>query len=286
MRNRGVEIITASGEKTDFSPKKIARSLRKSGAGEETVQEILKIIATEVYPGMSTKQIFKRAFKLLRKKDRFQASRYKLKKAIYELGPTGFPFEKFIASIYEHLGYIVEVGRIVRGNCVSHEIDVLAVKQQQNLLIECKFHTEPGRKCNVQVPLYIDSRFRDIQQLPGNNEQDNREAWIVTNTRFTTDALAYGKCVGLHLLSWDTPKNHGLKDILDQTGLYPLTVSTLLSQREKQFLLNRDIVLCRDIIRDNFYLDQLEISEERKEKILDEMLQLGTAKEEQNEKKA
>ena len=286
MKDREIQVTTASGEKSAFSPEKIARSLRKSGAGEETIHEILKIISAELYPGMSTKKIFKRAFKLLRKRDRLQASRYKLKKAIYELGPTGFPFERFIASVYEHLDYKVEVGKILQGKCVTHEIDVVAIKEHQKLLVECKFHAEPGRKCNVQVPLYIHSRFRDIQQLPVQKKVFANEAWIVTNTRFTADALAYGKCAGLNLLSWDTPKDHGLKDILDQTGLYPITVSTLLSQREKQFLLNRDIVLCRDIIRDNFYLDKLEIKGERKKKVLDEMLQLGSSKEERNEKKA
>lgn len=283
LRDREIQVTTASGEKADFSPDKITRSLRKSGAGEETIREILNTISAEIYPGMSTKKIFKRAFELLQKRDGLQASRYKLKKAIYELGPTGFPFERFVAAIYEHLGYQVEVGKILQGKCVTHEIDVVAIKNRQKLLIECKFHSEPGRKCNVKVPLYIDSRFRDIQEFPIQNNEFNHEVWIVTNTRFTSDALTYAKCVGLNMLSWDTPKKHGLKDILDQSGLYPITVSILLSQREKQFLLNRDIVLCRDIIRDDFYLDQLEISGKRKQNILNEMLQLGSSKGKGNE---
>ena len=283
MRDREIQVTTASGEKADFSPVKITRSLRKSGAGEETIRDILNTISAEIYPGMSTKKIFKRAFDLLQKKNQLQASRYKLKKAIYELGPTGFPFERFVAAVYEHLGYQVEVSKILQGKCVTHEIDVVAIKTHQKILIECKFHSEPGRKCNVKVPLYINSRFRDIQELQGKNNKFNNEIWIVTNTRFTSNALAYAKCVGLNMLSWDTPKGHGLKDILDQSGLYPITVSILLSKREKQFLLNRDIVLCRDIIRDKFYLDQLEISDKRKQKILNEMLQLGSSKRKENE---
>lgn len=283
MREREIQVTTASGEKTTFSPEKISRSLRKSGAGEETIQEILDAISAEIYPGMSTEKIFKKAFNLLQKKNRLQASRYKLKKAIYELGPTGFPFERFVAAVYEHLDYKVEVGKIFQGDCVTHEIDVVAIKENHKLLIECKFHAEPGNKCNVKVPLYIHSRFRDIQKLQEHKSIIHNEAWIVTNTRFTADALAYGKCAEINMLSWDTPRDHALKDILDHTGLYPITVSTLLSQREKQFLLNRDIVLCRDIIKDNFYLDQLEIAERRKQRILNEMLQLGSTKKGKNE---
>ena len=103
-----------------------------------------------------------------------------------------------------------------------------------------------------------------------NSEKPN-EGWVVTNTRFTEDAIKYGECAGLHLLSWDLPKDNGIKDRIDRLGLYPVTVSTLLSQREKQFLLSRDVVLCKQLIDDHFYLDHLGISEKRKERILEEI---------------
>jgi len=98
--------------------------------------------------------------------------------------------------------------------------------------------------------------------------------WVVTNTRFTKDAQQYGNCIGLYLLSWDYPAKDGLKDRIDRLGLYPVTVSTLLTKREKQFLLSRNVVLCRELVSDKFYLDHLGISEMRKEKILKEINQL------------
>ena len=67
---------------------------------------------------------------------------------------------------------------------------------------------------------------------------------------------------------------NGLKDRIDRLGLYPITVSTLLTKREKQFLLSRNVVLCRTLIQDKFYLDHLGVSETRKEKILNEISQL------------
>jgi hypothetical protein len=97
---------------------------------------------------------------------------------------------------------------------------------------------------------------------------------LVTNTRFTSDAIKYGTCVGLQLLSWDFPKDDGLKDKIDRLGLYPITVSQLLSKREKQFLLSRDVVLCRQLIADQFFLDHLGVSEIRKTKVLKEIGQL------------
>lgn len=276
-----LKITTASGEKATFSLNKVERSLRKSGADDRSIQQILSAIKSELHKGISTQEIYNRAFDLLRQQDPVLASRYKLKKAIYELGPTGYPFEKFVAAVLEYSGYRVEVGKIVQGLCVPHEVDVVAQKDKKTIFIECKFHSEQGRFCNVKIPLYIHSRFSDIEKFHKAKHDPKEffnEGWVVTNTRFTSDALQYGKCVNLTLIGWDHPKGKGLKDLIDASGLYPITVSTLLTKREKQFLLSRDVVLCRELVKDDFYLDHLELSEVRKKKVLEEMSNLGTTR--------
>ncbi|MFI0431107.1 ATP cone domain-containing protein [Mariniflexile sp. HMF6888] len=267
------EVVKSSGEKVKFSLGKLHTSLRKSGADNQTVNQIIDKVQEELYDGISTKEIYNRAFALLKKKGSYLASKYKLKKAIYELGPTGYPFERFVSTILKYSGYQTLVGEILQGECVTHEIDVVASKNGTTTVIECKFHSEEGRNCNVKVPLYIASRYKDIKSYWDSKPHDTvlNEGWLVTNTRFTEDALQYGKCIGLYLLSWDYPKNDGLRDRIDRLGLYPITVSTLLSGREKQFLLSRDVVLCRDLIDDVFFLDHLGVSDIRKAKILKEI---------------
>lgn len=269
-------IVKSSGEKVKFSIEKLRSSLRHSGADDILINQIVDTVRDELYQGISTKEIYGRAYALLKKKKSVFASKYKLKKAIYELGPTGFPFERFVSAILEFSGYTTEVGKQMSGNCVSHEIDVFAEKNGSIHIIECKFHGEEGRNCNVKVPLYINSRYRDVKAHweKKNEERPLENGWVVTNTRFTKDALQYGKCVGLYLLSWDYPKNNGLKERIDRLGLYPITVSTLLTNKEKHFLLSRDIVLCRQLVKDKFFLDHLNISEERKKKIIQEVSQL------------
>ncbi|MEZ4779067.1 MAG: ATP cone domain-containing protein [Flavobacteriaceae bacterium] len=269
MDTSSIDIVKSSGNVVKFSLEKLRNSLRRSGTDEKTIQQIVDTVRDELYQGISTKEIYNRAFALLKKKKSIFASKYKLKKAIYELGPTGFPFERFIAALLQYSGYQVKVGQILQGKCVSHEVDVVAKKNGQYLVAECKFHSDPSRKCDVKVPLYIHSRYQDILGYPL-KEMPN-EGWVITNTQFTKDAQDYGICAGLHLLSWDYPKDDGLKDRIDRLGLYPITVSTLLTNREKNFLLSRDIVLCRQLYKDNFYLDHLGISEKRKEKILNEV---------------
>lgn len=275
MKKESLKIIKSTGKKDAFSIQKLRSSLFKSGADELTIESIIDVIRDELYQGISTNKIYNRAFALLKNSKSIYASKYKLKKAIHELGPTGFPFEKFIGALMEYSGYKVEVGKIMQGKCVSHEVDVVASKNEQHIVAECKFHSEKTTTCNVKVPLYIHSRYQDIIAQYKNTPKCPNEGWVVTNTRFTTDAITYGKCAGLYLLSWDYPKNNGLKERIDRLGLYPITVSTLLTTREKQFLLSHDIVLCNQLIKDVFYLDQLKISETRKTKILAEISMLS-----------
>ncbi|MCT8340636.1 restriction endonuclease [Flavobacteriaceae bacterium TK19130] len=262
-------IVKASGDRVPFSEEKLKASLRRSGADEATVTAIAATVQQELYEGISTREIYNRAFALLRQKRSHFASKYKLKKAIYELGPTGFPFEEFIGQLFLAQGFHVSVGVSMEGACVAHEIDVLAKKRDKMLLAECKFHSDEGLKCDVKIPLYIFSRFQDIRDK--SEAARNAEGWVITNTRFSEDAEAYATCKGLKLLSWDYPKDKGLKDTIDRLGLYPITVSHLLSQREKQFLLGRSIVLVRQLLKATHYLDHLGVSEKRKSRILSEM---------------
>ncbi len=281
MNDKDINIIKYSGKKVKFSSNKLYASLKRSGAEDTIVNQIIKKVVDELYDGISTKEIYNRAFALLKKNQSHLASKYKLKKAIYELGPTGFPFERFVAAILKYSGFSIEVGKTLNGKCVTHEIDVIANRNNETTIVECKFHGEQGLNCNVKIPLYINSRYSDVKthwdkiSKTGNTLT---KGWVVTNTRFTEDAIRYGNCCGLYLLSWDYPKDDGLKDRIDRLGLYPITVSTLLTNREKQFLLNRNVVLCRDLIDDDFYFDHLGISNIRKEKILNEIQQLSTRK--------
>jgi hypothetical protein len=283
MENESIIITKSSGDKVKFSLNKLRSSLNRTGADKETIDQIIDTVRDELYQGISTKEIYNRAFALLKKKKSHFASKYKLKKAIYELGPTGFPFERFVGAILKYSGYKVSIGEVLQGKCVTHEIDVVAHKDNETTIIECKFHGEQGINCNVKIPLYINSRYQDVKAHWNTNSKNGtilNQGWVVTNTRFSEDAIQYSKCCGLYLLSWDYPENDGLKDRIDRLGLYPITVSTLLSNREKQFLLSRNVVLCRELIHDKFYLDHLGISDARKEKILKEIADICAIKNE------
>ena len=194
-----------------------------------------------------------------------------------ELGPSGFPFEKYLSEILAHKGYKVQVGKIVEGKCVKHEVDVIAEKDEQHFMIECKYHNSPGIFCDVKIPLYIQARFKDIESqwkiIPGHGAKFH-QGWVVTNTRFTTDAITYGTCAGLKLVSLDYPKAGSLREMIEETGLYPLTCLTSLTQQEKKLLLGKKIVLCREVCHHPQYLHELNIPATRIKVILEEGNQL------------
>ncbi|GAA4324929.1 hypothetical protein GCM10023115_41280 [Pontixanthobacter gangjinensis] len=250
--------------------------MKKSGATDKMVASVINEIRDELYQGISTREIYNRAFALLKNFKGAYASRYKLKKALYELGPSGFIFEKFISRLLKELGYRTQLNEVMQGKCVTHEVDLIAYKDSERHLIECKFHNEEGRNCDVKIPLYIDSRFRDIYAFE--KKKVSGQGWVVTNTKFTGDAITYGKCAGLKLLSWDYPENNCLKKLIDEAGIYPITVSTLLSESEKQFLLEREIITGKELVKSSFYLDHQGISENRKQRILAEFEILCTNK--------
>lgn len=278
MKDRSkVLVIKASGSIVPFSEEKLLRSLKRSGASDSEAAKVMAEINKKLFEGISTKTIYKMAFKLLKEQSTHLAAKYHLKGAIMELGPSGFPFEKYFSEILRYQGYKTTVGEIVQGKCVSHEIDVIAELGEQFFMIECKYHNQPGTFSDVKIPLYIQSRFKDVEaqwiKLPG-HENKTHTGWVVTNTRFSTDAVLYGNCIGLKLLGWDYPVKEGLKDLIDRLGLYPITCLTTLTKVEKQLLLDKNIVLCKEISDDVKLLDVAGVNPTRAKRVLEEVEKL------------
>lgn len=269
----GFNVTKASGEQEKFDESKLRGSLANAGADKEIIDRICDSVNEMMYDGIPTKKIYKQAFRLLREYSDRTAGRYKLKEAILELGPTGYPFEQFIAELLNLLGYETETSKIVEGHCVSHEIDVIARKEHEHFMVECKFHNRQDHKCNVKVPLYIQSRFIDVGKYwnnKGGHENHHHIAWVVTNTRFTDDAREYGNCMGLKLLSWDYPKSKGLKDLVANVNLHPVTCLSNLTDEETQQLLERDVVFCSQISENKKILSEIGINSRRATRIVKE----------------
>lgn len=272
-----MKIIKHSGDIVDYNPEKLKKSLLKSGASKLTVESILQTIQKEIFEGISTKRIYKMAFALLKKESNSHAARYNLREAIRMLGPAGFFFEKYIARLFASDHYETELNLILKGVCVNHEVDVLVKKNSRIAMIECKFHAGRDATSDVKVPMYILSRFNDLKEKKHtifNSNETISECWIVTNNRFTSDAITFATCSRLNLLSWDYPKNNNLRTKNDINYLYPVTCLTTLSQAEKEKLLILDVILVKQLISNSQSLEKIGLSPMRIKNVLREASEL------------
>ena len=272
-----MKIVKHSGNIVDYNPSKLKLSLLKSGASNQEVETILQTIEAEIYEGISTKQIYKMAFSLLKKACHSHAARYNLKEAIRLLGPTGFFFEKYIARLFSEEKYQTLTNFVLQGKCVSHEIDVLIKKDNLISMVECKFHMGKDANSDVKIPMYILSRFNDLRDKKHTIYTRNdilSKCWIVTNNRFTADAIAFAKCSKLNLLSWNYPEKDNLKTKNDTNYLYPVTCLTTLSLAEKDKLLVLDVILVKEIINNSECLERIGLSSNRIKNVLKEASEL------------
>ncbi|MGO1245141.1 MAG: ATP cone domain-containing protein [Sphingobacterium sp.] len=266
-----------SGELVPFNAKSLQHSLLRSGATQEQVEKVYASIQDQLYDGISTKELYQLAFDSLKSHKDSYAARYSLKKALRELGPEGFHFERWIGKLFASDGYETVTGQTVQGHAVTHEIDVVAAKENNLLAIECKFRNDVDAKISVTTPMYFMSRVKDISNRKitfFGREYNFTDGWLVTNAYLTSDSKDFGKYYNINLLSWDYPADNSIKLRVDNKGLYPVTCLTRLTDKDKATLLENDCILVSDLLEDSKFLDKLQVDKLKTEQILREAREL------------
>ncbi len=261
-----VSVIKATGEKEPFSQEKVRQSIKRAGIAEEIQEQVVAHIKSKLYEDIPTSEIYRHITEFLgQSKNPYTKVKYGLKQAIMALGPTGYPFEDFVSEILKTQGYTTTVRNILQGKCITHEIDVIAQKGETKIMVEAKFHNLAGTKTNVHVALYTKARFNDVIEKNNLNQ-----AWLVTNTKVTSDAITYALCMGMKIISWDYPEGESLRELIEKSNLTPVTALTSLSQNQIQQLLQNNFVLCRDICKNPKALELLGLPQDKKQNILSE----------------
>ncbi|MCX6715531.1 MAG: ATP cone domain-containing protein [Candidatus Taylorbacteria bacterium] len=268
-------VTKSDGTKELFDDSKLATSLKRSGASSEAVDEITDEIEREMWDGMTTADIYSHAFSLLKKHHHPTAIKYSLRRALFDLGPDGFPFEKFVARIFQLWGYDAVTDQTLIGTCVEHEVDVVAWKGDELAMIEAKFHNELGLRSDVKVALYVKARFDDLSENTYDFGGKPRKLsptgrWLITNTKFTDIAIKYGECKGLKLIGWNYPNVNNLHQIMEQNGLHPITCLNSLSHQDKKNIIGQGVLTCIDIIGKPDVLARVGIRKDLIEKVLTE----------------
>ncbi len=248
-----VTLIKANGQKEFFDPAKLRASLLHSGASEAASAKVLEHLLPELHNDMSTSEIYRHAFSILETISKPVARSYSLRRAVMDLGPSGFPFEDFVAKILEAKGYKCETRQTVLGACVPHEVDVVAYTDKELVMIEAKFHNELGTKSDLKVVLYMKARFDDLRENVfnyGGKDRKITDSWLITNTKFSSTAIHYGVCKDLKMIGWNYPDEGNLRSMIETEGLHPITCLTTLSNQDKKILLASRVVLCSDVKND------------------------------------
>ena len=257
-----IYVLKADGNSEPFDKNKVISSIKRARIPPNLQGNILNHVKTKLRDNIPTSEIYHHITEFLESFSPFSRARYGLKQAIMDLGPTGYPFEDFVAGLLKIQGYQTELRQILNGKCVKHEIDIVAQKDNTKSMIECKFHNSIGNHTQVHVSLYTKARFDDLKDM---HKFD--DVWLVTNTRITTDALSYALCNNVKVISWNYPENEGLRDLIEKSKLHPITVLTTLSQNQKQQLLDNHIVLCKNVSQS---LNLLNLTEDKKQSVLEE----------------
>lgn len=268
-----IYIVKATGEKEMFDREKLKSSLLRARAGEDSAERIVSQVESELRDGTQTREIYDKAFKLLSEEHRPLATRYSLRNAIMDLGPTGFPFEKLIAEIFRAKGFETTTDFVASGECVEHEIDIVAWNQEKLIMVEAKFHNEFGLKSDIKAALYVKARWEDLAEKEFDFGFKRRldEGWLVTNTKFSDQAIRYAKCRNMKLVGWNYPEQGNLQDLIEEAGLHPITSLTSISKNDEKTLMNAGIVLCKQAKENHDILKQSGFSDSKIQEVMEEI---------------
>jgi len=238
-------ITKANGEKVQFVRSKYEESLKRVGLSISEAREISNQINQDLYPEVSSNKIFLKTHQVLKKRNKIYAAKYSLKRAIMDLGPGGYFFERYMSAVLSAYGYQTKYNQFIRGKCVEHEVDILAERDGKRFMIECKYHNQSGRKSDLKVAMYTYARFLDLKEKHAFDE-----AVLITNTTFTSEAIKYGRCMGIKIMGWRYPQTReSLEYYIESKKLYPVTVLTTMNNFLNRRFREEGLVLIQDLIK-------------------------------------
>jgi hypothetical protein len=230
-----ISVIKSDGRRMPFDVYRVEATCRRAGASPSLAKRIAQYIAEIAYDGISTREIYKLVLAALAGESEHPEikHRYRLKESLMLLGPAGFNFESYIAQVLANNGYrVLSIRSKAKGKCVDHEIDLAIVKDGMRIMVECKYHNSAGTFTGLKESMYTHARFLDIAE--GKTDLFEKEM-LVSNTRVSKDAHKYALCVRQEVLSWRYPSEEGLERLIEQKGLYPITILKLSSAELASF---------------------------------------------------
>jgi len=272
-----MQVIKASGKSEPFSEKKVIKSLERVGVPYDTALSALRHVKEHTKDRATTQEVSQLISQYLQKNSSpLHYSNYSLRRALFQLGPTGYPFETFVAEIFRSLGYQAKVSQNYPGHCINHEVDIDLTKDNRHYFVECKFHNQPGYKADVQVALYTHARFLDIAEKYQGDKDEILQSWLITNTKVSRDGIKYANCRNLKITTWGYPAQENLRQLIINARLHPVTSLISLDKEQQKLLLEQNIVTLQMLAKKLQQPDKLDeiIPSKQKQTVLNEINQI------------
>ncbi|MDT7858818.1 MAG: ATP cone domain-containing protein [Candidatus Aenigmarchaeota archaeon] len=244
-----IYVTKADGSKQPFDKQKIINTCLRLQATPEQAQSIADKIEAKAYDGIPTKKILQMVFQYMKKYRPAIGYQIDLKQAIAMLRSKP-DFEIFVAKLFEAMGYEVETNLIIQGKCIEHEIDVVARKGNEIILLEVKHHVNHHTYSGLDVFLQLNSTLEDLKlgYENGKNSFKFTRAILICNTKVSDHGRRYALCKGLEFIAWKFPPENGLERLIEEYKLYPITFLKEIERDEAYSLANAGIVTVEQLL--------------------------------------
>ncbi|MEM2922060.1 MAG: restriction endonuclease, partial [Candidatus Bathyarchaeia archaeon] len=239
----------ADGSLEPYDRSKVVSTCLKLGADYALASEVADRVEERLYEGIPTERILRMVKTYLGQLRPRLLERTDLKEALSLLRSKP-DWERFVQLLYVELGYKVDPNPVLRGLCVTCELDAIAKRGSDRILVEAKHHLDPHARVDLGVCREVRAVIEDLSDgyLRGYNSEQFTGAVVVSNARFTEQALQYARCRGIECLGWNVPKGGGINSLIEQRQLYPLTMLRELDSETKEALGNVGIVLIKQLV--------------------------------------
>lgn len=240
-------VTKADGSREPFRLEKLIMSAERAGLDRRSARRAAESIARAAPEGVTTHRLYELLMDEIEKVSAPSAALLALRHAIADLDSRSF--ELYAMKALEASGYSCEWDRIIKGRSVEHQVDIVAKKNGETWLVECKRHFNPHRLTGLDVALQVHARLEDLQDgfVAGMNKYSFTGAWIFTNTKFSSHAIRYSNAKNIRMTGWRSGE-FGLEKLTEPYRLFPVTVLNIGMSAKSRLLENRAVTL-QDILR-------------------------------------
>jgi hypothetical protein len=159
-------------------------------------------------------------------------------------------FEVFVQALLAHNGFEVSSNQLLIGKCVEHEVDAIARKNGVTFFVEAKHHLRYHTPTGLDESRIARAVLEDVIEgfALGKSDLKIDRAMIVTNTRYSDQAVQYGSCKNILQIGWSSPIDHGLQSMIEGRNLLPLSCVRGLGVDARVKLAISGIVLFEQLI--------------------------------------